>query len=245
MGRGRVVALVAAGAVAAGGVLAAVLLPNGCSSWPRGPGLRQMWQMRCYVDQRFGLRFAIALGGLFVASAIAVMAIRGLRVRSGQRDRHRSTDGAAWWYTRGIVLLLLASTMLFMLAGGCEPSSWFSCGRLPFGTATRALMLSLPALTIVGLVTIPARWPISRTSVGAEGMPSLAPRLGFAVFAAGVVLAVAWPGGCGPTGPYLGCLPVPRMGLRVGTMFAGATVAVWLTAFGSLFERRWARWSSV
>jgi hypothetical protein len=234
----RILAFIAAGAFAAIGLLGAVVVPNGCTSGPPGPGLRQMSLMRCYVDQRFGLRFAIALGGLFVASAIGVMAIRGLRVRSGQRDRHRSTDGAAWWYARGTLLLLLAAAMLYMLAGGCEPWSWFSCGHLPFGTATRGLIVSLPALAIVALVAIPARWPISRGDGRSPAGGSLWPMLAFAVFAAGVVLALAWPGGCGPLGPLLACWPVPRLGLRIGTMFAAATVAVWLTAFGALGERR-------
>jgi hypothetical protein len=241
MGRGRVVALIAAGAVAAGGLLAAVLLPNGCSSQWFGPGLSTLQRMPCFVDQRFGLRFAIALGGLFSASAIAVMAIRGLWVLGGERDRRRSTDGAGWWYARGILALVLAAAMLFMVAGGCAPWSWFSCGLLPFDTAIRALIVSLPVLAIVALVTIAGRWPISRTNGRTDARDSLGPRLAFAVFAAGMVLAVAWPGGCGPTGPYLGCLPVPRMGLRIGTMFAGATVAIWLVALGALLERGRAR----
>jgi hypothetical protein len=197
-----------------------------------------MQGMRCAVDQRFGLRFAIALGGLFLASAIAVMAIRRLRVRAGESDRRHSTDGAAWWYARGTLLLLLAPTMLFLLAGGCSPWSWFSCGGLPFSTATRALIVSLPALAIVGLVTIPARWPISRNLGRSRHRGARWPMLGFAVFAAGMVLAVAWPGGCGPD-TTLACWVVPRMGLRIGTMFAGATLAVWLIALGALLDRRW------
>jgi hypothetical protein len=219
-------------------VLIALLLPNACSSEPYGPSFpRTLQALPCFVDHRFGLRFAISLGGLFVASVIAVMAIRGLRIGAGGRDSRHSADGPSWWYARGILLLLLGATLVFTVLGGCAQWSWFGCGHLPFVTVIRGLVVSLAALAIVLLAMVPARWPISRTDGSIRRASSFVSRLAFAMFAAGVVLALALPGGCGPSGPIMECVVVPRIGLRIGTMFVVATVAVWLTALGAHLQR--------